>query len=109
VANLGFQEVAFPAPVFVGDTLLAETRVLGLRGSASRPGQGVVTFEHLARSQHGAVVVDARRALAEHPLDPDRVIARVNAAGGTDHDLDLEALRRMGYRTLMLAKTESAA
>ena len=48
VANLGFQEVSFGAPVFAGDTLRVETEVLDARPSESRPSQGVVTFEHRA-------------------------------------------------------------
>src|SRR5215470_4234819 len=51
VANLGFREVAFPAPVFIGDTLYGETTVLSKRLSASRPSQGVVGFQHTARKQ----------------------------------------------------------
>lgn len=61
VANLGFSEVAFPHPVHHGDTLYAETTVTGKRLSASRPGQGIVTFSHLGRNQHGATVVRAIR------------------------------------------------
>ncbi|WP_239394650.1 MaoC family dehydratase, partial [Frankia sp. CiP3] len=61
VANLGFAEVRFPAPVFHGDTLYAETVVLDKRLSRSRPGQGVVTLEHTARNQHGEVVAVAVR------------------------------------------------
>lgn len=61
VANLGFSEVAFPAPVRHGDTLYAETRVTGMRASSSRPGQGIATFEHIGRNQHGDVVVRATR------------------------------------------------
>lgn len=61
VANLGFSDVVFPKPVFHGDTLYAETVVLEKRLSASRPGSGVVTFEHTARNQHGDVVAVARR------------------------------------------------
>jgi acyl dehydratase len=61
VANLGFSEVAFPHPVYHGDTLYAETTVLDKRLSASRPGQGIVTLSHLGRSQHGATVVRAIR------------------------------------------------
>ena len=62
VANLGFSEVRFPAPVFHGDTLYAETVVLAARPSASRPGEGVVTFEHTARNQDGTVVAVAVRS-----------------------------------------------
>ncbi|MCU1416021.1 MAG: MaoC family dehydratase [Schumannella sp.] len=61
VANLGFSEVAFPHPVYHGDTLYAETTVLEKRLSASRPGQGIVTLSHLGRNQHGATVVRAIR------------------------------------------------
>ncbi len=46
VANLGFGEVAFPAPVFHGDTLRVETEVMAARPSRSRPTAGVVEFEH---------------------------------------------------------------
>jgi len=62
VANLGFSDVVFPKPVFHGDTLYAETVVVEKRLSASRPGTGVVTFEHTARNQHGEVVAVAKRA-----------------------------------------------
>jgi acyl dehydratase len=62
VANLGFSEVSFPAPVFIGDTLYAETEVVAVRPSSSRPGQGVVTFEHRGRNQRGEPVCVARRA-----------------------------------------------
>ncbi|KQQ95609.1 dehydratase [Leifsonia sp. Leaf325] len=61
VANLGFGAVAFPAPVFIGDTLYAETTVAAKRLSASRPGQGIVTLEHLARNQDDVVVATASR------------------------------------------------
>ncbi|HEU4360207.1 MAG TPA: MaoC family dehydratase, partial [Mycobacterium sp.] len=50
VANLGFSEVAFPHPVYHGDTLYAETTVVEKRLSASRPGQGIVTLSHLGRN-----------------------------------------------------------
>jgi itaconyl-CoA hydratase len=61
VANLGFGEVAFPHPVFVGDTLYAETVVTGKRLSASRPGQGIVELAHTARNQDDVVVATASR------------------------------------------------
>ncbi|KQO99655.1 MaoC family dehydratase [Leifsonia sp. Leaf264] len=62
VANLGFGAVAFPAPVFIGDTLYAETTVAAKRLSASRPGQGIVTLDHVARNQHDVVVATASRS-----------------------------------------------
>jgi acyl dehydratase len=61
VANLGFTDIAFPAPVRVGDTLYAESRVVTKRASASRPGQGVVEFVHTMRNQDGDVVATATR------------------------------------------------
>jgi acyl dehydratase len=60
-ANLGFDEVKFPRPMFHGDTLYAETRVLDKRLSRSRPGEGVVRFAHTGRNQHGDVVAEAMR------------------------------------------------
>lgn len=56
VANLGFEDVKFPKPLFHGDTIYVETVVLNKRESKSRPGQGVVTFRHVARNQHGDIV-----------------------------------------------------
>jgi len=61
VANLGFGSVVFPHPLFIGDTLYSETRVLEKRLSASRPGQGIVTLEHTGRNQDGTVVAIAVR------------------------------------------------
>ncbi len=61
VANLGFDTVTFPAPLFHGDTLRVETEVVSARPSASRPGQGVVEFEHRAFNQHDELVCRARR------------------------------------------------
>lgn len=63
VANLGFSEVRFPAPMYAGDTLHAQTRTLAKRLSASRPNQGVVTFEHTGRNQDGTVTAVAVRAV----------------------------------------------
>lgn len=62
VANLGFSEITFPHPVRIGDTLTATTKIHGARKSRSRPGQGIVEFEHTATNQHGEIVATARRA-----------------------------------------------
>jgi acyl dehydratase len=62
VANLGWDEVRFPAPVFVGDTLRIETEVLDVRESKSRLDQGIVTFAHRAFNQDGALVAHCKRA-----------------------------------------------
>jgi acyl dehydratase len=61
VANLGFSEIAFPRPLFHGDTMYAETVVADKRESKSRPGEGIVTFAHTARNQHGDIVATAVR------------------------------------------------
>ncbi len=62
VANLGWDEVRFPKPVFHGDTLRVETEVLELRPSKSRPNQGVVVFQHRAFNQHGDLVAVCKRS-----------------------------------------------
>ncbi|MDG3011639.1 MaoC family dehydratase [Rhodococcus sp. D2-41] len=62
VANLGFSEVKFPKPLFHGDTLYAETLITDKRESRSRPGEGIVTFSHTGRNQHGEIVAQAVRA-----------------------------------------------
>ena len=62
IGNLGFSDVTFPAPVFHGDTLRAETNVLAVRPSKSRPTQGIVTFEHLCFKQDGSLVARCERA-----------------------------------------------
>ena len=62
VANLGMTETVFPHPVFHGDTIRVETEVLEKRLSKSRPGLGIVSFEHRALNQDSKVVVRCRRA-----------------------------------------------
>jgi acyl dehydratase len=63
VANLGFSEVRFPAPMFHGDTLYARTRLLDKRLSGSRPGEGIVTLEHTGHNQDDIVVAVAVRSV----------------------------------------------
>lgn len=62
VANLGWDEVRFPGPVFIGDTLRVETEVADLRLSKSRPTQGIVTFIHRAFNQRDELVAHCRRS-----------------------------------------------
>lgn len=62
VANLGMDEVRFPAPVFHGDTIRAETEVLELRESKSKPNQGIVTFLHRAYNQENVLVAHCKRS-----------------------------------------------
>ena len=61
VANLGFSEIRFPAPVFHGDTIYGESVILDKRLSSSRPTAGIATLEHTARNQDGTVVAVAVR------------------------------------------------
>ena len=61
VANLGFDEVRLPAPVFIGDTLRFESEVTALRDSKSRPEAGIVTWEHRAFNQRGETVCTMKR------------------------------------------------
>ena len=59
--NLGFEDIRFSAPVFHGDTITAETEIKGKRLSQSRPGWGIVEFEHRCRNQRGESVIACRR------------------------------------------------
>ena len=61
VANLGWDEVRFPKPVFHGDTLRARTEVISVRASQSRPESGLVEFEHTGLNQRDEVVAICRR------------------------------------------------
>lgn len=61
VANLGWDAVRFPGPLFCGDTIRIETEVLELRASKSRPTNGIVVFAHRAFNQHGELVGECKR------------------------------------------------
>jgi acyl dehydratase len=62
VANLGMDKVVFPKPVRIGDTLKSETTVVEKRESRSRPGQGIVVFEHRCINQRGEIVAQCLRS-----------------------------------------------
>lgn len=62
IANLGWDEVRFPKPVFHGDTLRIETEIVDLRESKSRPEAGVVTFQHRAFNQKNELVASCKRS-----------------------------------------------
>lgn len=62
VANLGWDEVRFPKPLFHGDTLRVETEVLQLRESKSRPNAGIVEFLHRGYNQKNELVAHCRRS-----------------------------------------------
>ena len=63
VANLGWSNIRLTHPLFHGDTLYAESRVLNKRESASRPEQGVVTVETIGRNQDGKMVCTFERTV----------------------------------------------
>ncbi|MCL4257009.1 MAG: MaoC family dehydratase [Anaerolineales bacterium] len=63
VANLGYEKVNHPTPVFAGDTIRVETEVLEKRPSSSKPDRGVVRLRHIGYKQTGEVVVEIERAV----------------------------------------------
>jgi acyl dehydratase len=66
VANLGYDKVEMPKPVFIGDTLHVETEVADLRLSRSRPNAGIVTFRHTTFNQRNDVVCSCLRTALLH-------------------------------------------
>src|ERR1700742_3163034 len=103
VANLGMDEVRFPKPVFHGDTLHIETEVLELRPSKSRPGQGIVTFQHKAINQKGEIVAQCKRSAlmlgrpgpTSEEIEEQREAARRLAElGGSQPDFEAPPRRR---------------
>ena len=62
VANLGWDEVRFPKPIFHGDTIRVETEVIELRESKSRPTAGIVVYVHRAFNQRGELVAHCKRS-----------------------------------------------
>jgi acyl dehydratase len=63
IANLGWREIRLPAPVFAGDTLYAESEVLEMRESKSRPDAGLVTVRTIGRKQDETVVCTFERTI----------------------------------------------
>ncbi len=63
VANLGWDKVRLTGPVFIGDTIYAESKVLSIRESKSRPNQGIVTVESVGKKQDGTQVISFERAM----------------------------------------------
>jgi acyl dehydratase len=62
IANLGYDKLTFPSPVFVGDTLRSESECLEVRESKSRPNAGIVTWEHRSFNQRGELVCKCSRS-----------------------------------------------
>lgn len=73
VAQVGLDDVAFPAPVFTGDTIRVESEVVEARASRSRPDAGLVVFEHRAYNQRDELVCRVRRTGLMHrqPANPE--------------------------------------
>lgn len=63
IGNLGWTDIRLPNPVFVGDTLYAESTVLAKRDSASRPTQGIVTVRTVGRKADGTEVISFERTV----------------------------------------------
>jgi itaconyl-CoA hydratase len=62
VANLGYEKIIHPRPMFHGDTLYVETEVVAKRESNSRPDCGIVTLKHTGRNQDGVVCIEVTRS-----------------------------------------------
>lgn len=63
IANLGYEHVVHPHPMYHGDTLYVETHVLNKRPSNSKPDRGIVTLKHIGKNQHGVVCIEVTRSV----------------------------------------------
>lgn len=63
VANLGYEDVVHPHPLFHGDTLYVETQVLSKRESTSKPDRGIVRLRHIGRNQDAVVCIEVTRSV----------------------------------------------
>lgn len=63
VANLGYENIKHPNPVFHGDTVYVETEVLDMRPSQSQPDRGIVRLKHIAHKPDGTVVCEVERSV----------------------------------------------
>ena len=63
VANLGYESVEHPKPVFHGDTIYVETQVLEKRTSRTKPDRGIVKLKHLGKNQSGEVICEVERSV----------------------------------------------
>lgn len=62
IANLGYESVNHPHPMFHGDTLYVETEILKKRDSQSRPNAGIITMKHIGRNQDGVACIEVTRS-----------------------------------------------
>jgi acyl dehydratase len=63
VANLGYESVEHPKPVFHGDTIYVETQVLEKRASRTKPDRGIIKLKHLGKNQSGEVICEVERTV----------------------------------------------
>ena len=63
VANLGYESVEHPKPVFHGDTIYVETQVLEKRTSRTKPDRGIIKLKHLGKNQSGEVICEVERSV----------------------------------------------
>jgi len=70
IANLGYENVSHPHPLYHGDTVYVETEITATRESKSRPNAGIVTMKHTGRNQHGDIVIEVSRSalFLKHPI-----------------------------------------
>jgi itaconyl-CoA hydratase len=62
IANLGYENIKHPHPLFHGDTVYVETEIISSRASKSRPNAGIVTMKHIGRNQNGEIVIEVTRS-----------------------------------------------
>jgi len=63
IANLNYEEVNHPKPVFHGDTIYVETEVLDMRESRTKMDRGIVKLRHLGKNQNGEIICEAKRTV----------------------------------------------
>src|SRR5215216_5902652 len=80
-ANLGWDEVRLPAPVFEGDTIYSQSEVLEKRESRSRPNVGIVTVETTGYNQHGRTVITFKRTILVYRRGHAPKITRITPGG----------------------------
>lgn len=62
IANLGYEAIKHPNPLFHGDTIYVETEIIAARESQSRPDCGIVTMKHIGRNQHDEICIEVTRS-----------------------------------------------
>ncbi|MCH7663005.1 MAG: MaoC family dehydratase [Chloroflexi bacterium] len=63
VANMGYENITHPNPLFHGDTVYVETEVMSMRASKSQPERGIVQLRHIGKKQDGTVVIEVERTV----------------------------------------------